>query len=742
MNWKQMWRWFLGTLLSGIVTLVAAAPVCTMYYSPNPIPAAGSPPPVYILASCSSDTVRVTFRDSLGDVLTDSAAPFEVYIWAGANPTPDSRYYRYEAYACSATPGACSTSELTLLQLGVGQPPPPPTCTAYADPANLPAAGGSVLLQAACSGSTVGTVTWRESGTVLGQASTPPYAMTTAVPANASASARTLTYQLTACVVNSSSCSTSSVTVTQAAATAPPPAVPVCALTATPASLPAAGGSLTLTATCTGTVGSAQWTNSSGQSLGQPATAPYSVTTSLAANSGVARSVSFGFTACAIAAGTACSSSSVTVTQAAATAPPPPVPAPVCAAAVTPASLPATGGLATLSAICSGTAVATGVWRDSQGAVLGQVSTPPYQAVTTVAANGNPAPASVGFVFIACATGGNPCSTGTVTVTVAAATGSASSAPVCTAQATPAALTASGGSVSFTAACTPTTLVAAWYGPAGESLPTGANAPWPAQATVAAWTGTAPRALAYRFTACAAAAPSECSTTHVAVTQAAAAAPPSAGGCAVSAPVVTQSRSCGLGFLGNVVERQVFACTAGFWQGTAEWQVVQGGCQLAASASPIAAVEYYHAQFDHYFVTAAAAEIVALDGGQFAGWQRTGARWAVTPASASVPATAAAAVCRFYGNPAYGLDSHFYSATQAECAAVQQKWPEQWRLEATNVFQVVTASNGRCPTGMTPVVRFYNNRADVNHRYVVDGAQQAAMRARGWVEEGVVFCAQ
>ena len=36
------------------------------------------------------------------------------------------------------------------------------------------------------------------------------------------------------------------------------------------------------------------------------------------------------------------------------------------------------------------------------------------------------------------------------------------------------------------------------------------------------------------------------------------------------------------------------------------------------------AVEYYHAGFDHYFMTSDAAEIAALDRGKFQGWQRTG----------------------------------------------------------------------------------------------------------------------
>jgi hypothetical protein len=45
---------------------------------------------------------------------------------------------------------------------------------------------------------------------------------------------------------------------------------------------------------------------------------------------------------------------------------------------------------------------------------------------------------------------------------------------------------------------------------------------------------------------------------------------------------------------------------------------------------------------------------------------------------------------------------------------------------------------------MTPVVRFFWSGTDVallRHRYVVDPAEAGRMRAAGWLEEGIVFCA-
>jgi exodeoxyribonuclease-5 len=44
--------------------------------------------------------------------------------------------------------------------------------------------------------------------------------------------------------------------------------------------------------------------------------------------------------------------------------------------------------------------------------------------------------------------------------------------------------------------------------------------------------------------------------------------------------------------------------------------------------------------------------------------------------------------------------------------------------------------------GMNKTRRLYNNRADPNHRYVVDLSLAPAMVAQGWILEGVAFCAK
>jgi hypothetical protein len=149
------------------------------------------------------------------------------------------------------------------------------------------------------------------------------------------------------------------------------------------------------------------------------------------------------------------------------------------------------------------------------------------------------------------------------------------------------------------------------------------------------------------------------------------------------------------------------------------------------------AVEFHHAGLDHYFITANASEIAAVDGGRFAGWQRTGLGFHVVDA-AETRAPATVAVCRFYGRPEYGLDTHFYTGSAEECASVQQQWPDQWLLESANVFRMfMPDAAGNCPTGTRPVYRSWNGRADSNHRFTMDTSVHRSMMGRGSIAEGV-----
>jgi hypothetical protein len=149
------------------------------------------------------------------------------------------------------------------------------------------------------------------------------------------------------------------------------------------------------------------------------------------------------------------------------------------------------------------------------------------------------------------------------------------------------------------------------------------------------------------------------------------------------------------------------------------------------------AVEFHHAGLDHYFITADAAEIGEMDGGRFAGWQRTGLGFRVVDA-ADTRSSVTVPVCRFYGRPEYGLDTHFYTGSVGECASVQQQWPNQWLLESANVFRMfMPDAAGNCPTGSLPIYRSWNGRTDSNHRFTMDASVHRSMMSRGSVAEGV-----
>lgn len=154
-------------------------------------------------------------------------------------------------------------------------------------------------------------------------------------------------------------------------------------------------------------------------------------------------------------------------------------------------------------------------------------------------------------------------------------------------------------------------------------------------------------------------------------------------------------------------------------------------------------VEYYSRKLDHYFLTANAGEIHDLDTGGHAGWERTGLRF--LGFVRQVPGTNP--VCRFYRVPSFG-DSHFYSASPAECAAASLDHPEGWNFESAAVFYIpLPDAAGACPANTQPVWRFFNKKT-LNHRYTAEVVLRDQMRAKPsvWVAEGygpgqTVMCA-
>lgn len=182
--------------------------------------------------------------------------------------------------------------------------------------------------------------------------------------------------------------------------------------------------------------------------------------------------------------------------------------------------------------------------------------------------------------------------------------------------------------------------------------------------------------------------------------------------------------------------------------------------QVYVSPVLVTAVEYYNAAQDHYFLTASAPDIDALDSSRFPGWQRTGESFPVG-ARATTQLNLEYTyygnpVCRFYIPPAEG-DSHFFSSSADECAAVQARFAD-FVLETSAAFYAASPdpATGQCPVmsgfidgdiPLRPVFRLWNGREDTNHRYTTRLDVRSAMIDRGWVSEGsgalgVVWCVQ
>jgi cytochrome c553 len=143
-------------------------------------------------------------------------------------------------------------------------------------------------------------------------------------------------------------------------------------------------------------------------------------------------------------------------------------------------------------------------------------------------------------------------------------------------------------------------------------------------------------------------------------------------------------------------------------------------------------IEYFHAAFGHYFVTANADEITKLDNGTFVGWARTGRSF-----KAWIAASAGRApVCRFFTVAFPPKSSHFYTSNAAECADV--KTNPDWTFEAEVFHVLLPAADGSCAAGTEPVYRVYNNGLGgaPNHRYVTELELRADMLARGYIAEG------
>ena len=146
---------------------------------------------------------------------------------------------------------------------------------------------------------------------------------------------------------------------------------------------------------------------------------------------------------------------------------------------------------------------------------------------------------------------------------------------------------------------------------------------------------------------------------------------------------------------------------------------------------------FYNPDINHYFRAGGYDEVELVLTGTFGHWLDTEDHFIAwrDGSQGAVP------VCRFYGTPGVGPNSHFYTGDPAECAKVKKD--QGWTYEGT-AFYIKLPVNGRCTADTIPVYRYYNNRwvhNDSNHRYVVDLYDQDQMVSEGWVMEGIAMCA-
>lgn len=161
-----------------------------------------------------------------------------------------------------------------------------------------------------------------------------------------------------------------------------------------------------------------------------------------------------------------------------------------------------------------------------------------------------------------------------------------------------------------------------------------------------------------------------------------------------------------------------------------------------ASTLPVYAyaVEFFNTGTQHYFITASATEADLIDRGAAGpNWQRTGRGFKVwmSPAGGGLP------VCRFYGTPGIGPNSHFYSAYPPECAATAND--AGWTFEGVAFYAQFPYQDrvNVCPASAQYLYRLYNNgyaQNNSNHRYLTDYDLAMTMVASGWSFEGPTMC--
>jgi len=156
------------------------------------------------------------------------------------------------------------------------------------------------------------------------------------------------------------------------------------------------------------------------------------------------------------------------------------------------------------------------------------------------------------------------------------------------------------------------------------------------------------------------------------------------------------------------------------------------------------ALEFFNTDLQHYFVAAGQDEITGiLAGNAGRGWELTGESFKVYSSMPWDTFVAAAPACRFYGVPAGGPNSHFFTVDAPECELVKRTGG--WFYEGIGFYIRPVAPDGSCPDGLLSVNRAYNNgfpRNDSNHRFTTSESTTREMARKGWAVEGTAMCAR
>jgi hypothetical protein len=164
-------------------------------------------------------------------------------------------------------------------------------------------------------------------------------------------------------------------------------------------------------------------------------------------------------------------------------------------------------------------------------------------------------------------------------------------------------------------------------------------------------------------------------------------------------------------------------------------------CLVELPPQVIPVFEYVNTVTGHFVLLGDPDEMNAVDLGTQGPWERTGYSMNELgrPAPFETGGRQLVDVCRFYSPAAH---AHFFTVAGPECEGLKASGG-YWQFEGTP-FRVEPAIQGRCAAGLDSIFRLHNNRfafGDLTHRYTPDPQVRDRLIARGWVFEGVAWCA-